>query len=190
MENNIQAIDEGIIEVGTASFVLEQEMSLIKLDCEQNFARICPRNDMRDKIKPVKISFPPPEFVSLCQAPYKTSVKQNLNNDRNFNRSKPVKNDILKFKDNEDKFVKRNLRVENSSRIFDTKPSPKKNQIKKSTSSNLSMNTQQIVYDKYWDFDSINQGLSTGTLLQGKLRINPRSYEDAFLTDPVSFFFN
>lgn len=190
MDNNIQTIDKGIVEVGTTNFVLEQEMSSIKLDCEQNFVRIYPRNDIRDKIKPIKISFPPPDLVSLSQAPYKTSVKQNLNTntDPNFNKNKLVRNSVLKSNDNEHKFVKRNLRMENNSQTCDLKAIPKKNQLKKSASAFPAMTSQQIVYDQYWDSNSINQGLRNGILFQGKLRINPRSYEDAFLTDPVKFY--
>lgn len=45
---------------------------------------------------------------------------------------------------------------------------------------------QNNVYEKYWDSEQIEAGLASKTLCQGKLRINQRNYEDAFMNDPVS----
>ncbi|RNA34144.1 DIS3-like exonuclease 2 isoform X1 [Brachionus plicatilis] len=187
MENDIQAIDNSIIEVKTTSFVIEQKMSSIKLDNDQNFKQINSKTEIKDKTKPVKISIPPPNLVSLSQAPYKTSVRQNFrttSNDKISNWNKTSKFSPKNFIDNEDKFAKQNFKRDKNSQTIESKMSPKKNQIKKSASAVSSVNSQQIVYDQYWDPGSIAEGLSNGTLLNGKLRINPRSYEDAFLTDP------
>lgn len=41
----------------------------------------------------------------------------------------------------------------------------------------------QNIYDDYWPIDKVK---SDSTLIQGKIRINQRSYEDAFITDPVN----
>lgn len=41
----------------------------------------------------------------------------------------------------------------------------------------------QNIYDDYWSMDKVK---SDPTIIQGKLRINQRSYEDAFISDPVS----
>jgi hypothetical protein len=50
----------------------------------------------------------------------------------------------------------------------------------------MPMNNQQNIYDQYWDENLIKEGLANKTLLQGKIRINQRSYEDAYFTDPVN----
>lgn len=40
----------------------------------------------------------------------------------------------------------------------------------------------QNIFDDYWIMDKVK---SDSTIIQGKIRINPRSYEDAFISDPV-----
>jgi hypothetical protein len=59
--------------------------------------------------------------------------------------------------------------------------------MKNSQSMNAVSNNQlpQIMFDQYWDQNLIDDGLASKTLIQGKIRINQRSYEDAFITDPV-----
>ena len=42
------------------------------------------------------------------------------------------------------------------------------------------------IFEPYLSTKLVEEGLSNKTLIQGKLRINPRNYEDAFVSDPVS----
>lgn len=60
--------------------------------------------------------------------------------------------------------------------------------MKKSASggSSLLMSQQGINYEPYWPCERIEEALTNRTAIQGRLRINPRSFEDAFVTDPVS----
>jgi len=46
-------------------------------------------------------------------------------------------------------------------------------------------NNQSNYYDKYWTAEEVSRELEAKTILQGKIRINLRNYEDAFITDPV-----
>jgi len=60
----------------------------------------------------------------------------------------------------------------------------KKSQQLKVSASQPQISNLQNIYEKYWDTDEVNKGLIHKVLIQGKLRINQRSYEDAFITDP------
>ena len=53
------------------------------------------------------------------------------------------------------------------------------------TMNNNSQN--QFSYDPYWTEEQIKRGLENGNLIQGKIRINQRNFEDAFLSDVVKF---
>lgn len=47
---------------------------------------------------------------------------------------------------------------------------------------------QGAFFDKHMDGRLVQEGLANKTLIQSKIRINQRSYEDAFVTDPVICF--
>ena len=49
----------------------------------------------------------------------------------------------------------------------------------------INNNQNQFAYDPYWTDKQLKEGLDNGTLLQGKLRINQRNFEDAFVSDSV-----
>ncbi len=48
-------------------------------------------------------------------------------------------------------------------------------------------NQNQFSYDPYWTEEQIKRELENGNLIQGKIRINQRNFEDAFLSDMVKF---
>ena len=54
----------------------------------------------------------------------------------------------------------------------------------------MKSNNQPNYYDKYWTAEEVSRELEAKTILQGKIRINLRNYEDAFITDPVKFDLN
>ena len=45
----------------------------------------------------------------------------------------------------------------------------------------------QTIYEEYWSMERVQECIATKTVIVGKLRINQRSYEDAFISDPVLF---
>lgn len=49
---------------------------------------------------------------------------------------------------------------------------------------------QPTIYEKYWEPKEVAKALEENKILQGKIRINQRSYEDAFITDSVNFRLN
>ena len=49
----------------------------------------------------------------------------------------------------------------------------------------IANNQNQFAYDPHWSIEQIKQGLEKDQLIQGKIRINQRNYEDAFLSDSV-----
>ena len=43
----------------------------------------------------------------------------------------------------------------------------------------------QAMFEEYWNSERVQEGIATKSVIVGKLRINQRSYEDAFISDPV-----
>jgi hypothetical protein len=81
----------------------------------------------------------------------------------------------------------------------DLNPNRSKNINKNHTKSDLIKQREKItttkIYEPYYDPIRVHDGISKSEIVQGKLRINQRSFEDAFITDPVLhtllfFFFN
>jgi hypothetical protein len=48
-----------------------------------------------------------------------------------------------------------------------------------------SLNNQGVNYEPYWDPERIDSAITNKIAIQGRLRINQRSFEDAFVSDPV-----
>ena len=42
------------------------------------------------------------------------------------------------------------------------------------------------MFEEYWETVKLQQGLKRGELIQGPVRINPKSYQDAYVPHPVS----
>ena len=53
----------------------------------------------------------------------------------------------------------------------------------------INNNQNQFSYEPHWTDKQIKEGLENKTLLQGKLRINQRNFEDAFVSDLVGLNF-
>lgn len=65
-----------------------------------------------------------------------------------------------------------------------------KSSIKVSMSSMALCNKQKNIFEPYVSHKEVEKGVADGSIIQGKFRINPGNYEDAFITDPVVFFFS
>lgn len=93
-------------------------------------------------------------------------------------------------KDNQQKQVGNtptNVRQNNNS----NNNTPRNNSaLKKSVSGGASLVNSQggVTYEAYWSNERIEEALANRSAIQGRLRINQRSFEDAFVSDPVSCF--
>lgn len=67
---------------------------------------------------------------------------------------------------------------------------PRSSALKKSVSGGAALLNSQggVTYEAYWSNDRIEEALANRSAIQGRLRINQRSFEDAFVSDPVSCF--
>jgi hypothetical protein len=51
--------------------------------------------------------------------------------------------------------------------------------------SDQAQSQKKAIYERYYEPIKVHEGILNNEIIQGKLRINPRSFEDAFITDPV-----
>ena len=61
------------------------------------------------------------------------------------------------------------------------------NGIKNDNRNNRQQQQQQqpiFYYEPYWSLKDVEDALQAKTLIKSKLRINPRNYKDAYLSDP------
>ena len=58
------------------------------------------------------------------------------------------------------------------------------NQVHQNKVTKPKSDSKPAIYEEYWSDEQIKQGLANKTLIDGKIRINQRNYEDAFVNDP------